>query len=250
VQVFDHIDPRKLERRDAELWIIAIAMIGILAGGMALLMYFSSLWSPALPKGISLREIILSFCVLSLLLVAYLVERQWTIRQLRKQLGEERTRTIRLLGQASADLLETLPGPEQFRPRLKLEFSRAETFEQPLSLVLSVLRPSQQVLESSETSTVIADAVKATIRMLRGEDVVYLLAQGVFGILLPGILEENAERVAERLRDRLLDVSGANNRFAFNVHVINYPRQVASISEIDHFIESYSAEAGTEKHPV
>jgi len=250
VQVFDHIDPRKLERRDAELWIMAITMIGILAGGMALLMYFSSLWNPVLPKGVSLREIIFSFCVLSLLLVAYLVERQLTVRHLRKQLREERTRTARLLSQASDDLLETLPDLDRFRARLELEFSRAKTLQEPLSLVLTLLRPSRQVLESDETSTVIADAVKATMRMLRGEDAVYVLAPGVFGILLPGILEEDADHVAERLRGRLLDASGANNRFAFNVQVINYPRQVASISEIDDLIESSSAKAGPEVTPV
>ena len=250
MQVFDHIDPRKLDRRDAELWIMAITMIGILAGGMALLMYFFSLGSPVLPNGVSPREVIFSFCVLSLLLVAYLVERQLTVRHLRKQLREERTRTVRLLGQASADLLETLPDLEQFRTQLKLEFSNAQTFQQPLSLVLTLLRPSPQVLDSGETSMVIADAVKATVRMLRGEDMVYLLAPGVFGILLPGKLEEDAERVAERVRERLLEASGANHRFAFNVRVINYPRHVASISEIDEFIESSGAEVGPEKYPV
>ena len=88
MQVFDHIDPRQLERRDAELWTIAIAMIGILAGGMALLMYFSFHWSPVLPQGVALKEIVFSFCVLSLLLVAYLVERQLTVRHLRTQLRE------------------------------------------------------------------------------------------------------------------------------------------------------------------
>jgi GGDEF domain-containing protein len=242
VQVFDHIDPGKLERRDAELWVMAITMIGVLAGGMALLMYFSSLCSPALPKGVSLREIMFSFCVLSLLLVAYLVERHLTVRHLRRQLREERTRTARLLGQASADLLETLPDIEQFQARLKQDFSNAETFQQPLSLVLTLLKPSPQVLESNETATVIADAVKATLRLLRREDMVYLLAQGVFGILLPGLLEEDADRVAERVRERLLDASGAKNRFAFDVRMINYPRHVASISEIDDFIQSCGAE--------
>jgi GGDEF domain-containing protein len=249
VQVFDHIDPQDLDRRDAELWIIAITMLGILAGGMALLMYFSFLWSPVLPKGVSPREIIFSFCVLSLLLVAYLVERQLTVRRLRKQLRQERTRTARLLGQASADLLETLPDFKRFRARLKLEFSSAKTFQQPLSLVLTVIRPARQVLESGETSTVLADAVKATVRMLRRENAVYMLAQGKFGILLPGILEEDADRVAERLGERLLDASGANNRFAFNVQVINYPRQVASISEIDDSIESCGSDAAPEKYP-
>ena len=247
MQVFDHIDPGKLERRDAELWIMAITMIGILAMGMALLMYFSSHWNPVLPRGVSLGETVFSFCVLSLLLVAYLIERQLTVRRLRRQLREERTRTTRLLGQASADLLETLPDLEQFRARLQIEFSTAETFQQPLSLVLTPIKPSRQVLESDQTSTVIADAVKAAFRMLRREDMVYMLAPGMFGILLPGILEEDAERVAERLRERLLDASGANNRFTFTVQVINYPRQVASISEIDDLIESCGAEADPER---
>ncbi len=250
MQVFDHIDPQQLERRNAELWVIAIAMIGILAGGMALLMYFSSHWSPAFPQGVSPHEIIFSFCVLSLLLVAYLVERQLTVRHLRTQLQEERTRTADLLRQAGTDLLETLPDLEQFRTRLNLEFSNATTFQQPLSLVLTVLSPSSQVLESGETSRVLADAAKVTVRMFRGKDRVYLLAPGVLGILLPEILEEDADRVAEHLRERLLDASGADNRFAFNVHVINYPRVVASLSEIDDFIESCATQAGPEKHPA
>ena len=250
MQVFDHIDPGKLERRDAELWTVAITMIAVLAVGMALLMYFSSHWNPALPRGVSLREIIFSFCLLCLLLVAYLVERQLTVRRLRRQLREERTRTTRLLGQASADLLETLPDHDRFRARLNVEFSSAQTFQRPLSLVLTLVKPSPQVIESGETSVVIADAVKAAYRMLRREDMVYLLSEVLFAILLPGILEEDAAHVAERLRERLLDATGTNNRFAFTVHTINYPRHVASITEIDDFIKSCSTDAGPEKDPV
>ena len=248
MQVFDHIDPRKLDRRDTELWIMAIATIVILAGGMALMLYLSSDWGPAVPRGLSLRAITYSFCVLSLLLVAYLVERQLTVRRLRKELLEERIRTSKLLGKASADLLEVLPDVERFRARLKLEFSSAVTFQQPLSLVLVVVRPSPQVIESGETPTVIADAVKATIRKLRGEDTVYLLAEGLFGILQPGTLEEDADRVAERLRERLLDASDANRRFRFDVQVINYPRQVGSMTEILEFIASSGTVAGPENH--
>jgi hypothetical protein len=52
VQIFDHSDPGKLERRDGELWTVAVAMIGILAVGMTLPVYFSSHWSLALPRGV------------------------------------------------------------------------------------------------------------------------------------------------------------------------------------------------------
>lgn len=250
MQVFDHIDPNKLEQRDAELWIMAIAMIVILAGGMALLMYPSAVSSALILSGVSVREIIYSFCILCLLLVGYLMERQMTVRHLRQQLGEERTRTARLLGQASAGLLESLPGHDQFGEQLQLDFSRALNFQQPLSLVLAVLKPSRPVLESGETSTVLVDAVKAMIRKLRGGDSIYLLAQGVFGILLPQMFGDDADRVTERLREGLVDASGAHNRFTFELRVVNYPRQAASVRELGAIVESCCAEARPENQAV
>jgi GGDEF domain-containing protein len=247
VQVFDHIDPQKLEQRDAELWAIAIAMIVILAGGMTLLMYPASLSSPVVLSGVSVRNIIYSFCILCLLLVGYLLERHLTVRHLRRQLEEERTQTARLVGQASAGLLESLPGRGQFSDQLQLDFSRAVSFQQPLSLVLAALKPSRLVLESSETSTAFVDAVKAMIRKLRGGDSIYLLAPGVFGILLPQMFADDADRVAERAREGLLDASGANNRFTFELRVVNYPREAASVRDIDLIVASYCAETGPEK---
>lgn len=247
MQVFDHIDPQKLEQRDAELWAIAIAMIVILAGGMTLLMYPASFSSPVVLSGVSVRKIIYSFCILCLLLVGYLLERHLTVRHLRRQLEEERTRTARLVGQASAGLLESLPGHEPFSDQLQLDFSRAVSFQQPLSLVLAALKPSRLVLESSETSTAFVDAVKAMIRKLRGGDSIYLLAPGVFGILLPQMFGDDADRVAERVREGLLDASGANNRFTFELRVVNYPRQAASVRDIDLIVASYCAETRPEK---
>ena len=37
--IFDQIDPRNLDRREWELWMLALTVILILAVGMALLMY-------------------------------------------------------------------------------------------------------------------------------------------------------------------------------------------------------------------
>src|SRR5713226_10714162 len=144
MQVFDRIDSRKLDRRDAELWTLAITMILVLCSGMAVVMYIA-VSHPVTLTGASGKEIFVGFCVLSLLLVGYLTERQITVRHLRKALKEERTRTSYLLSQASTDLLESLPGYDHFRDRLAMDFRRALSLQQPLSLVIARLKVSHQV---------------------------------------------------------------------------------------------------------
>ena len=37
MNIFDRMDPSKIDQRDAQLWILAIAMIVIFSGGLALL---------------------------------------------------------------------------------------------------------------------------------------------------------------------------------------------------------------------
>ena len=250
MQVFDRIDPRKLDQRDAELWILAIVTILILAGGMALVVYPAAYSGTVTLSGGSVRKIFFSFCVLCVLLVGYLTERRVTIRRLRKQLEEERTRSSHLLGQASAELLGSLPGFEQFREGLALDYSRAAAFRQPLSLVVMSIKISQQVVDAGETSTAYVDAVKAMIRKMRSQDSIYLLAAGVFGILLPGVFGDHANRVSERLSEGLTDASGANKRFSFELRVINYPQHAAAAEEMEQLAQAFLTEARSEGQPV
>ncbi len=243
MQVFDHIDARKLDQRDAELWTLSIAMILVLGVGVAVLMYPAAISNPVILTGAVVRKIFFGFCLLCLLLVGYLLERKIVVRQLRKQLEEERIRSSHLLSQASTSLLESLPGCDRFHDQLEVDFSRAAAFHQPLSLLIVCLEASRKASDAGESATVFVDAVKAMIRKLRGEDSIFLLAFGVLGILLPRLFGEEAERVARRLSEGLLDASGADNRFSFNLRLVNYPEHAATASEMEETARSYFAAA-------
>ncbi|PYV15641.1 MAG: hypothetical protein DMG21_14480 [Acidobacteria bacterium] len=233
MNIFDRMDPSKIDQRDAQLWILAIAMIVIFSGGLALLAYPAAFSTPVPLSGPWVRRAFIGFCTLSLLLIGYLIERQVMIRRLRARLEEERTEATGLLRQASADLLETLPRFEHFQDRLAMEFRRAVSLQRPLSLVVVQLKFAPALEDPKDCSTAIGDAAKAMIRKLRGEDSIYLFSWGVFGILLPAVRGVDAQRVADRLTDGLHDASGAGNRFSFELRVVNYPEHVAAAREME-----------------
>ncbi len=233
MNIFDRIDPSALERRDAQLWGLAISMILIFSSGLALLAYPAAFSTPVPVSGPWIRRVFMGFCALSLLLVGYLIDRQVTIRRLRSRLKEERTRATRLLSQASADLLDTLPRFEHFQDRVAMEFRRAVSLQQPLSLLIVDLRFSADLEDQLESLTAAGDAAKSMVRKLRSEDSMYLLSTGIFGILLPGVRGIDAHLVADRLAEGLRDTSGASCRFAFELRVVNYPEHAATAHEME-----------------
>src|SRR5579863_935662 len=100
MKIFDRLDPMEIEKRDAQLWLLALAMILILSGGIALLLYPAAFSKAVAISGPAMRHIFISFCVLSILLVGYLMERQIAIRHLRRRLVVEEGRHARQLQQA------------------------------------------------------------------------------------------------------------------------------------------------------
>jgi GGDEF domain-containing protein len=255
MNIFDHVDPRSLDRREFQLWILAITTIAVLAGGMALLMYPTVFSEPVVLEGSTLRKVFFGFCGLSTLLVAYLLDRHLTMRNLRKQLLEEQIRNIALRHQASSDLLNTLPEFSHFQDRLPMEVRRASSTGQPLSLLIVRLAASAEFSDQNEVSTAFGDAAKAMIRRLRREDSIYLFTPGVFGILLPGAGSSAAHRVADRLAEGLHDASGASDRFTSEVQVINYPEHTETSWGIEQAVRLFFAEhrlkpPGTEAEPA
>ncbi len=234
MRVFDQVDPVTLERRELSLWLLTISVILILAVGMALLMYPTAFANPVILSGITLRKFFFGFCVLSILLVGYLVDRQVVIRGLRKRLEEEEKLMLRVRQEASADLLATLPGFDHFRDRLAMEYRRAVTMNRPLTTLVASLKPSRDLLNSPvEVSAAFGDAAKAMVRKLRTEDSIYLLGPGGFCMVLPGVEASSAYRVANRLTEGLHDAAGASLRFTFEIRVINYPDHASTAMEIE-----------------
>jgi GGDEF domain-containing protein len=242
--LFDRIEPAKLDRRELQLWVLAITVILVLATGMALLMYPTAFLNPLILTGLTLRKAFFGFCALSVLLVGYLIDRQIAIRQLRQRLAEKQNLILRIRSEASADLLRSLPGLDHFQDRLIMEHRRASRSGQPLSILAVRLTPARGLTETGEVVAACGDAAKAITRKLRNGDSLYRLATGLFSLVLPGLDTENAYRMADRLSDGLGDASGASSRFTFEVRVFNYPEHVATARQLEDAARTFFTQRG------
>ncbi len=250
MEIFDRIDPLALERRQWHLWLLALTVMLVLAMGMALLMYPAVFSNPVVVTGPVQRKCFFGFCTLAILLMGYLVDRQIEVSHLRKQLEEEQQAIVRLRQEASKDLVASMPVFEQFQDSLVMEYRRAANTNQPLSLVGVLLRPSRNFADPTEVSTAYGDAAKALLRKLRGEDSIYNMKQGVFGIILPGVDTTGAFRVVERLKEGLQDSAGASGRFTYDLRVVNYPEHAGSARELQDAVRSFLPWTATPTTPA
>lgn len=228
MRLFDQIRPDQLERRELQLTLLACSTILVLGAGLALLMYplvFSHSSS-------MLRNAFYGFCGLSALLAVYLVDRQVTIQQLRRQIAEAGKRAAETKLEASAELLNAIPNLSSFKDRLAMEYRRAAAANQVLSvLVITVLLP-EDVSSTPFAISLLSDAAKAISRKLRGQDSLYVLRTHCFGTILPTVTRPIAERISDRVAEGLSDAAGASNRFAYKIHIVNWPADAKSAHEL------------------
>ena len=240
MQMFDRIDAASLDRREMQLLLLAFTVIFVLVVGMALLMYPTVFSTPVVVSGHTQRKAFFGFCALAVLLLGYLVDRQMMITHLRDQLVQEQEKVARARHEASADLLGTLPHFTDFQDRLAMEYRRASTTQQPLSLVMVVLEASPDFSHSNELSISFGDAAKALMRKLRDEDSMYIFRRGVFCLILPGVAAKDAYLVVGRLTEGLQDASGASSRFSFQIRIFNYPEHATSAREIEQAVRPFA----------
>jgi GGDEF domain-containing protein len=238
MRVFDHIDPGEIDRREIHLRLLALAVICILALGLALIMYPAIFAKPMTLSGGTFQAVFFGFCTLSLLVIAYLVDRQLLISSLRRRIAAREITVQQIKQEASKDFLASLHGPGTLRDRLAMEFQRVSGAEQPLSLLVVEVKVQPEICNPTETPVVYADAGRALLRRIRGEDSLFLLASGRFGVLLPRISTPTAELMRGRFEEGLRDAAGLVPRFDFKVRLINYPDQVTSVREIIEAIHS------------
>jgi len=240
MHIFDKVDPKTLDRRHWQLSMLSLGMIVVLGAGMALLMYPAVFGSNATSTGPATRPLFFGFCALCVLVVAYLLNRQYVVRQLRKNLVEQKTEMAHLRQEASADLLGTVPGFSHFQDRLIMGFRRAAQTGEPLSLVLVRLKPSRMFDSPAEVSVALGDAARVLLRKLRADDSLYHLSSAAFAMVLPNTSGADMNLVASRVEEGLTDASGASNRFTFDLQVVNYPEQVSSAYEMERLADAFS----------
>ncbi|HLY59199.1 MAG TPA: hypothetical protein VKV95_00385 [Terriglobia bacterium] len=238
MRVFDKINPQGLERREFQLGILAISTIGIMAAGLAVFMHqtvFSDLAAAGDPMT---RRIFFAFCALSTLMVAYLLNRQVVIYQLRRKLSEDQNRLTQIRDQASSDLLRTLPGMSRFQDRLAMEFRRTVNSRDPLTVLLFLLNPNSPPSDENQITNIYGDAAKAILLKMRNGNSLYLFESGTFGVVLPGITTTMAGRLAERFSLSLMNASDSGVRFSFMSRVINFPEECGTAREMEQAVRS------------
>jgi hypothetical protein len=136
-----------LERRELQLTILAAVFVLVLASGLAF-MYPLVFLHPVGNKW-TLRVAFFA----TLLFVGYLLERQRTVRQLKQQILAELERNVTLQQQASVHLLHSMPDQSHFWDRLTMEYRRAMTMQETLSLLLLKAKPAAASAKNNEESS-------------------------------------------------------------------------------------------------
>ncbi len=238
----DQIQSEELEGREFQLVLFVCAVIFVLSVGLALLMYPAVFSSRQFSPFTTPKVAFFGFCALSCLLLAYIVDRQFMIRRLRRQIATDRKRALLELSQASADILATMPNLTTFEDRLAMEFRRAAAAKLKLSVLVMTIILRAAFSDESLRVAALGDAAKAISRRLREQDSIYNLRPGFFGVILPGVDQAATERVSGRLAEGLADAAGADERFSFEVHSINYPDQTSSVHDLELAVSGWLAE--------
>ncbi|MGA2987100.1 MAG: diguanylate cyclase [Terriglobia bacterium] len=242
MEVFDKVSQKTLDRRDRQLSILALVMVIILGGGMALLMYPTVFGKAAVIPVAPSRTLFFGFCALCILAVVYLLNRMFVVQRLRASLIAEREQLAQVLQQSSGELLGTLMGFSHFQDRLAMDFRRAAQTNEPLSLLVVRVNPAKMFAQGPQAEVALGDAAKVLSRKLRVEDSLYRLSTNVFGIVLPSVTDALARQAASRLSEGLADASGASNRFTADIQVVNYPDHANSASEMERRASSVVAQ--------
>jgi hypothetical protein len=238
MRVFDQVDPQRVERRELQLTILSLTVNAILAAGAALLMYPTISAHPVIFGELTSRVFFFGFCILSVLLVGYLFDRQIVVRRLRNEIARQHLRYTQLRLQAGRDLLTTQAGLNHFQDRLVMEFKRAVQTEVALSVLVIRLTPSNSVEDPDEITVAYGDAAKAMARKLRREDSLFYFSLGAFGILLPGTKVLDAREFSARIAEGLSDAAGAVGRFTSEIKTFNYPEHVETAHELELAVRS------------
>lgn len=246
MRLFARVDSKSVEEREFQLAIFSLSVTAVLVAGLAIVMYPSLESYPIILSARALRVSFLGFCGLSALLLGYLIDRQITVRRLRREIRQTEQRYRDLHRQVGQDLLGALSGMKDFQDRLMMEFRRAANARDTLSVMVIRLNPNPNVLDPAEITGALGDVAKAIIRKLRREDSLYLFSEGAFGTILPGVNAENVRIVGTRVTEGVLDASGAVNRFTHDMKIINYPQHAATASELDNAVRSLLPEMVSE----
>jgi hypothetical protein len=208
-----------VERQDWHLWLLSTLMIFLLGVSLLSFMFPTVFWSQ---DGFVLQapqRAFAGFCVLLMLLLTYLAQRQSTVRRLRRQVFEARAMVLELERHGKLLMFQALPGSSQFEDMLAMEYRRAATSNTPLAVVL--LPFPKTIIEQ------VGRAASLIHPMLRKGEHLFRLSDRELATIHPGMSSAAATDFSQHL-NRLIATETAMPEPV----VVSYPEGVASLSGI------------------
>ena len=210
----------RLERLDWHLWMLAILLIFVLGISLLSFMFPSTFWfGEQLPVQRPQRAFF-GFCVLLALVLVYLLQRQATIRRLKRQLFRSQAETLAARREAAIHSFQTLPGMSQFRDTLAMEFRRASASRANLAVLM--------IMASNATLEKLGEISNVLRALLRQGESLYRLSDTGIGIILPGLeLNKAASFIAQA--ESFLGLPKGE----LEVTLTAYPDHAGSLTELE-----------------
>lgn len=198
----------RLQRRDWELWSIALILLTAFAGGVMVYFYAQSgnLAGESSPAAGFFWQILFAMVALVILLNVYLIDRKRSLGLLwrRYLLQSQELHRVRELG--SLDPLTQVFNRRHFEEVVRTEALRSERSEQPLSFMLLDLKEFERINRSKGhfVGDRILQAVARILRKtMRTSDMIFRYGGDDFIILLPNTPQEGALCAEKRLWEQL-----------------------------------------------
>ncbi len=218
-------DWEELERQDWHLWIFAILLLFILGVSLLSFMFPAVFWLQGNTPLKTPERAFFGFSVLLSLVMVYMLQRQATVRQLKRQLFEAQRAMTAVKREATIQAFRTLPGKDQFLDALAMDYRRAATSESHLAAGIFISPHA-----SSEALGRMAYLLRSMLR--RGESV-YRISDRALGVILP---EMRLSDVAS-LAAQVWELSGIP-KDEQEVNITAYPDEADSLTELERRLRS------------
>jgi diguanylate cyclase (GGDEF)-like protein len=198
-----------ISRLDWQLWLLAVLVIITLGMGVLSFMFPTVFWAK---EGLVLKAPERAFyglCVLLCLTLAYLLQKQNKLREIKRGIMAERERREKeLIHTAFHDALTDLPNRPLLLDRLRLSLARAKRHQEyrfaMIYIDLDRLKVVNESMGHQVGDQVLVEIARRLQRCLRPEDTVARLGGDEFGILLDNMTQmSDISHAVERIQSVL-----------------------------------------------
>jgi len=211
-----------LERQDWHLWILAVLLLFVLGVSLLSFMFPSVFWLGRETNLGAPERAFFGFCVLLALTLVYMLQRQATVRRLKRSLYQAQVAASEAEQQVHLVSLTSLPELHQFRDSLAMEYRRASHAGESLSVILLDL--------GDDSEDKLGRMVHLLRLMLRPHETLFRLSPQRFGLILPIMRSADAEAFASQITDRVRRSMPGEQ---VTSTVLVYPEQAGSLTELE-----------------